>query len=166
MVLCISERVTQMSKKKTIKPHSAAQQKQYEREARLQYGAATVNESIQRWNSYSKNQQQDILAQGGEIYQAMVNAMTEELPITSTEVQQIVERWHQHLRNFYEPTLDILRGLGEMYHENPDFAAFFQQFHPNMTAYMRDAIVQYVDDLETAELESMLLAEAEGRLSN
>lgn len=155
-----------MSKKKTIKPHSATQQKQYEREARLQYGAATVNESIQRWNGYSKTQQQDIMAEGGEIYQAFAEAMTQEMPINSAEVQALVERWHQHIRNFYEPTLAILRGLGTMYHESEDFAAFFQKIHPDMTAYLRDAIVQYVDDIETAELERMLLEEAEGRLSS
>lgn len=154
-----------MSKKRQ-RPSSEEQQKEYEREARLQYGAALVNESIQRWNNYSKTQQQAILAQGNEIYQDMVTAMTAETSVNSAEVQQIVERWHNHIRNFYEPTLDILRGLGQMYHENPDFAAFFQQFHPNMTAYMRDAIAQYVDDLENAELERMLLEEAEGRLSS
>lgn len=149
-----------------IKPHSEKQQKQYEREARLQYGAAIVNESVQRWNGYSKQQQQDIMAQGGAIYQAIADAMMADMPLHSTEVQELVERWHEHIRSFYEPTLDILRGLGEMYHESADFAAFFQNIHPNMTQYLRDAIVQYVDDLETAELERMLLEEAEGRLSS
>lgn len=152
-------------KTKTIKPHSEQQQKDYEREARLQYGAETVNESLRRWNNYSKAQQDAIMAEGGEVYQDMVRAMTAETPVNSAEVQEIVERWHNHIRNFYEPTLDILRGLGQMYHDNPDFAQFFQQFHPNLTEYLRDAIMQYVDNLEDAELERMLLEEAEGRLS-
>ncbi len=29
------------------------------------------------------------------------------------KVQAILARWHEHIRYFYEPTLEILRGLGE-----------------------------------------------------
>jgi len=46
-----------MSKKKLFKGFSPEKQKQYEREARLQYGPDRVNESIKRWNGYTKAQQ-------------------------------------------------------------------------------------------------------------
>jgi hypothetical protein len=67
-----------------------------------------------------------------------------------------LQRWHQHLRYFYEPTLEILRGLGELYHSHPDFMANFQELHPELPVYLYEAIHQYVDDLEYAEIERML----------
>jgi hypothetical protein len=60
-----------------------------------------------------------------------------------------LKRWHQHLRYFYEPTLEILRGLGEMYHDHPDFHATFTKIHPDLPAFLKQAIAIYVDDLET-----------------
>ncbi|MBZ0306640.1 MAG: TipAS antibiotic-recognition domain-containing protein, partial [Anaerolineae bacterium] len=71
-------------------------------------------------------------------------------------------RWHQHIRYFYEPTLAILRGLGEYYEADPEFAANFRKLHPDLPGYLRAGIAQYVDDLETAEIER-LLAEDDAR---
>ena len=63
-----------MSKKKSkqqaqpvIKSFSEKQQKRYERIARLQYGPENVNESVRRWNSYSKAEQEAIQEEGGKI---------------------------------------------------------------------------------------------------
>lgn len=51
-----------MSDKKPFGDISDAQQKQYQREARLQYDPQLVNESIQRWNTYTSAQQDAIQA--------------------------------------------------------------------------------------------------------
>ena len=64
--------------------------------------------------------------------------------------------WHEHLRYFYEPTLAILEGLGQLYNTSPDFIANFTELHPDLPSFLETAITQYVDDLETAELERML----------
>jgi len=50
-----------MGKNQGFKPHNAQKQKQYERVARLPIGPELVNESIQRWNGYSKAEQVRIL---------------------------------------------------------------------------------------------------------
>ena len=152
-----------MSKKQTLKPHSDAKQKQYEREARLQYGAESVNTSIQRWNSYSKAKQDEIMAEAGVVSTDLVEAMKRERLSGPVDVTDILDRWQQNLRYFYEPTLEILRGLGEMYNADPEFNAFFQKIHPDLPAYLQEKITQYVDDLETVELERML-AEDEKRV--
>lgn len=145
-----------MSKKKLFQAFSEEQQKEYEREARLEYGPDNVNESIKRWKSYSAAQKQAIMDEGNVIYTDIIRAIEAGLPATSEEVQEMLVRWHNHLRYFYEPTLDILRGLGELYNSHPDFAANFAQMHPNLAEYMREGINQYVDDLETTEIERML----------
>ncbi len=147
---------TPMSKKRLFNGFSLEKQKQYEREARLQYGPEKVNESIQRWNHYTKVQQELILEEGNQIYSDVVTAIEAGTAAQSAEVQAILVRWHDHIRHFYEPTLDILRGLGDLYNTSPEFIANFQKLHADLPAYLQSAIVQYVDDLETAEIECLL----------
>lgn len=145
-----------MSKKRLFEGFSEAKQKDYEREARLQYGPDKVNESIQRWGSYSEQQREAIQIEGGDIYTDLAKAMNAGIAPQSPEVQDILVRWHQHIRYFYEPTLEILRGLAEGYNTHPDFIAFFDRVQVGLAPYLQEAILQYVDDLESAEIERML----------
>ncbi len=160
-----------MSKKQGgLKRHSEAQQRQYEREARLQYGPDEVNESIGRWNTYSKARQEAIIAEGEQIYIDLAETLEARLSATDEQVRAILERWQRHLRHFYEPSLDRLRGLGQLYNSSPDFIANFQRIHPGLPAYLERVIEQYVDELETLELERMLaedeaMEQRRGRLS-
>lgn len=154
-----------MSDKGLFQGFSEEQQKEYEREARLRWGPANVNESVKRWNSYTKAQQEAVMAEGGEIYSDWVKAMEADLPAESDEVRHIVERWHKNISNFYEPTLDMLRGLGELYNTDPAFMATFHKFHPDLPPYLQETITQYVDDLETAEITRMLAEDEVSRLN-
>ncbi len=155
-----------MSKKQLFRAFTEEEQQQYEREARLQYGPDTVNESIKRWNSYTKAQQEAILEEAGEIYSDIVKTIQAGKSPLSPEVQVILQRWHANIRHFYEPNLEILRGLGEGYNAHPDFIANFQKLHPDLPAYLQEAITQYVDDLEYAEIERMLAEDDELRASS
>ncbi len=154
-----------MSKKKLFQGFSEEKQKEYEREARLQYGPENVNESIKRWNGYGKARQEAIMEEGGAIYTDLVRAMEAGNLAGSVEVGDILQRWHNHLRYFYEPTLEVLRGLGDLYNTHPDFIAFFQQLHPDLPPYLQETIARYVDDLEDAEVERMLAEDDAERAS-
>lgn len=135
---------------------SEEQEKQYAREARLQYDPEIVKESHNRWNSYTKSQQQFIKEDGSRIYSEIVAQIEAGKQATHPDVQSILVEWHEHLRYFYEPTLAILEGLGQLYNTSPDFMANFQKMHPDLPAFLETAITHYVDELETAELERML----------
>lgn len=151
-----------MSKnKKVFERQDDEQQKQYTREARLQYNPSIVNESMQRWNSYSKDRQDEIMEEGNQIYVDLAEMMTAGKQARDNEVQAILDRWQQHLRYFYEPSLDMLRGLGQLYNSSPDFMANFQKIHADLPAYLETVIEYYVDELETAELEQMLAEDEE-----
>ncbi len=143
-------------KRRALKKHSDEQQKQYEREARLQYGPAEVNETIGRWNSYGREQQEAIKAEGDRIYQDLAEALEARKSAGDDEVTAILDRWVENLRHFYEPSLDRLRGLGQLYNSNPDFINNFRNIHADLPAYLERIIDFYVDELETAELERML----------
>jgi DNA-binding transcriptional MerR regulator len=156
---------TKMSnKKRMFEAFSEEKQKEYEREARLQWDPDLVNSSVKRWNNYTHAQKDHIMAEAGEIYSDITDAIEAGLPATGAEVQAMLVRWHNNIRHFYEPTLDILRGLGEGYNSHPDFIANFQKMHVDLPAYLQEAITQYVDDLEYAEIERMLAEDEMNRL--
>jgi DNA-binding transcriptional MerR regulator len=143
-----------MSKKQLFQPFSDDQQKAYEREIRLTYGPDKVNESVRNWNSYSPTQKQQVLDEGKVLYTDIIKAIEAGTPPSAAG--DLMTRWHEHLRYFYEPTLDILRGLGELYTTHPDFIANFANMHPDLGDWIEEAINHYVDELEYAEIERLL----------
>ena len=155
-----------MSKRQLFEAFSDEKQKEYEGEARLTYGPDKVNESVKRWGSYTQAQKEAVGAEGNQVYNDLVDAIEAGKSPTSEDVQAILQRWHDHLRYFYEPTLDILRGLGVLYNSHPGFITNFAKIHPQLAEYMREGINQYVDDLEYAEIERMLAEDASKRLSS
>jgi DNA-binding transcriptional MerR regulator len=120
-------------------------QKQYDKEAIESWGEK-ASRSINLWNSYSQERRQAIMQEGKEIYEGIVSNMGK--GTKSPEIRALLKRWHEHLKNYYEPTLEILKGLGEMYYDHPDFNANFSKMHPDLPAFLKEAILIYVNDLE------------------
>jgi DNA-binding transcriptional MerR regulator len=131
-----------MKNNELFKGFSEAQQKEYEKEARLLWGADIVGASTKRWNGYSKEKQKQILNDAGEIYRDLA-ANLDKAP-GSPQVQALIIRWHQNLCYFYEPTKEILLGLSQAYNEHPGFQKTFQAFHPDLAAFMKQAVEIYV----------------------
>lgn len=117
-------------------------QARYEKEAAEMYDPKVVAESSRRWKSYTAEDKARIQREGGQVYQALVPLLGRDP--ADAEVQAVVGRWHQHLRAFYEPTPEILRGLGQAYAEQPEFSAFFAALHPDLPAFLSRAIDAYV----------------------
>lgn len=132
---------TTMSDNELFAGFSEEQQARYEQEIEQRFGDRQLNESRQRWGSYSLEQKRRIMEEGGAIYRDMVAAMP--YGPASPQAQACVARWHQHLRYFYEPTTEILLGLADGYNDDPRFAAFFQRLHPDLAPFMRSAIQIY-----------------------
>jgi DNA-binding transcriptional MerR regulator len=142
-----------MSKKNIFEGFSQEKQKQYEEEAVNQWGDS-ARESHRLWNSYSEEKKAAIMQEGSDIYQQIIANM--HLGPVSPEIQGLLVRWHQHLRYFYEPSIEVLGGLGDMYHDHPDFNATFTAMHPDLPGFLKKAIAVYVDELETQWLEKEL----------
>jgi DNA-binding transcriptional MerR regulator len=135
-----------MSEKNIFKGFSEEKQKEYEKQAAENWGEDQVKQSVQLWNSYSDEKKAEIMKEGGDNYSAIVANM--HLGPQSDEVQALLVKWHEHMYYFYEPSLDVLRGLGNAYNESPDFNATFTAFHPDLPAFLQQAINFYVDELE------------------
>lgn len=149
-----------MNTNRLFRGFSAKQQAEYEREIRLSYDPEVVRESQQNWGSYSAEERQRILDEGSALYAEIAAAIERAVPPASAEAQALIERWHQHIRHFYEPSLDILRGLPELYTTHPDFITNFAALHEQLGEYMKEAVIVYVDALETREIERLLAEDA------
>lgn len=122
-----------------------AKQAQYEQQITQQYGDKQVKESRQRWASYSPEQKAELKAEGEAIYRDLVELIEQEP--ARPAVQQVISRWHQHVRAYYEPTPEILEGLGQMYAENSEFSLVFQQLHAQLPDFLHQAIQHYCQNL-------------------
>jgi DNA-binding transcriptional MerR regulator len=123
-------------------------QRAYEAEAAQLWGEKVVKDSRRRWDSYSKQKRSAILAEAGQIYRGLMARLGDDPG--SRQVQTGVAAWHQNLRNFYEPTTAVLRGLGQAYSQDPRFRATFTKMHPDLPEFLTAAIEAYCRGLETA----------------
>ncbi len=135
---------TDMSQSQLFEGFSEAKQQEYIEQARERWGDQ-VSTSVRKWNSYTPEQKEQIAREGEAIYRDLPGFIGQDPAIP--EVQQIIARWHQHIRYFYEPTTETLRGLGQMYADDPAFAAVYQRMHPEFPEFLRRAITHYCDNL-------------------
>lgn len=129
-----------MNPQKAFDGFSPEEEKKYEAEAVQRWGD-TARNSIKLWKSYSEEKKKAILKDGGQIHLDIIANMAK--GAGSPEVQTLIGKWHQHLRYFYEPTAEILAGLGEMYDDDPAFHANFAKMHPDLPGFLKQAIRIY-----------------------
>jgi DNA-binding transcriptional MerR regulator len=116
-------------------------QKEYAEQARQRWGGQDVDVSMKRWGKYSAAQKAQIIAEGEALRRDLAANMR--AGFDSPAVQQIVARWHQHMKNFYEPSIERLRGLGQLYVDEPAFRANYAKLDPRLPGFFRDAIKFY-----------------------
>ncbi len=131
-----------MADKELFAGFTEEEELRYTEEARQQWGdTEAFRQSQQRWGSYSKEKKQEILQEGRQVYSQVMAAMP--FGPASPQAQAAIAHWHEHLRYFYEPSTEMLLGLAEMYNEQPEFAANFGKMHPDLAAFMRQAVGIY-----------------------
>lgn len=138
--------------KKTIKMLDYEQQQKMQYEIRQKYGDKRVNESNRNFNSMDKEMQQRMMEECNEIFGNLAEHIHKD-PY-SDEVREILIRWHEWIRNFYNPSMEVLRGLGEMYFYSPDFRKTFEEIDPGLPDFLPKAINSYVEELEDKWLEA------------
>lgn len=74
----------------------------------------------------------------------LIVELKEEDP-ASESVQILIDRHYNNLRHFYEPNLELYRGLAEMYVADPRFRLYYDKFAPGLADFMHDAMIAYCD---------------------
>jgi DNA-binding transcriptional MerR regulator len=136
----------EMSTEELFEGFDEETQELYEQEAAQRWGDQYVKESRRRWDTYSEEKKSQILQEAGENYRELVKHIGRDP--ASEDVQELVARWHQNLRYFYEPTKEIMLGLAEGYSEDPEFRAFFEKMRPDFADFLRQAIEHYCEELD------------------
>lgn len=128
----------------------------YEAEAIKRWGERAES-SIELWKSYTDDQRELVLQAMNENYEKIAKLMLEGASIDSPEIQERVRIWHEQLYYFYEPSIEIIESLGNMYKNEPEFRSFYEKINPGLPDFFGDSIAYYADILATKWLESQLL---------
>lgn len=63
----------------------------------------------------------------------------------STEVQECIRTWHEQLYYFYEPSIEIVESLGDMYKNTPEFREYYENLVlSEVTRQQIDSLLQKV----------------------
>ncbi|GAA3133760.1 MerR family transcriptional regulator [Planomonospora alba] len=114
----------------------------HEAEAAERWGGTDAFEqSRRRMAAMTKDDWRRFTAEAAETVQAFAEALASGLPADGEHAMDLAERHRQHLTRWcYDCTYDIHRGLGDMYADDPRFAANYEPLAPGLARYIRDAI--------------------------
>jgi MerR family transcriptional regulator, multidrug-efflux activator len=127
-----------------------AHMNQYADEARERYGKERVDAVIQRTSQYSAERWAGIIQKWDEIFRK-VAALMDKGP-KALEVQQAVHEIRQLITdNFYNCTLDIFRGLGNLYVDDERFTANIDRHGKGLAEFLKQAIHVYCDEMGKAQ---------------
>ena len=117
----------------------------YKEEARQKWGKSEAwKESQKRTKNWTKSDYQRIAENGKEITKRIADAMPN--GIKNQEVQTLIGDHYASMNVFYNCSLAMYRNLGEMYVNDPRFAAYYEQFAPGLAVFMHNAIDVYCDN--------------------
>lgn len=115
-------------------------------EARERWGPQKVDESLRRTAHYTKADWQQLMNEMRLLTKTIADNM--ERGAADPTVQEQVARHHHIIHErFYDCPPEEYRGLGDLYVDDPRFAANYEQVHPGLARFMREAMRIYADKL-------------------
>jgi MerR family transcriptional regulator, thiopeptide resistance regulator len=134
----------EMSEKDYYAGFSREQQEKYQREIRQKYGTQALDESERRMKNWTKEDFARTNRESDRIFSSIRDNMAQ--GFDSPAVQEQVKLLHQWVNKFYDCDLNMLKGLGQMYNEHPDFVRMFKTtYHEDMPGFLLQAIEYYCD---------------------
>ena len=112
-------------------------------DAVAQYGEDAVAASERRARSMSP----EAWAAYGEETEAVnrgLAALLDRVP-DDPEVQALIARHYATITVFYQPTVEIYRGLGTLYVEHPEFRAYYEKIAVGLPEFLQKAMTCYAD---------------------
>lgn len=102
-------------------------------------------QSMERVSKMSKVDFENVKAEGEDIANQMALLLKTGLSSNSPKVQKQIDRFYKHLQNFYDPTYEMFKGLGEMYVSDERFTEYYEKRATGLAVFMKDAMVFYAD---------------------
>ena len=124
-------------------------QEDYAEEAREKYGKEIVDQTLVKTAKYTEEDWAAILAKQQALWQQIADGM--ERGAGHPKVQEAVGKWRQLITDhYYECTLEIFRGLGDLYVNDERFKANYEKIRPGMAQFMQAAMHHYCDARESS----------------
>jgi DNA-binding transcriptional MerR regulator len=139
----------EMVKKEMFEPFDMSEiekhKEKYAEETKQKYGHTDAyKESMEKTSRYTKEDWAAIHARSSEIYLRIVANMDK--GPADPEVQKAVEDFRQHITDsYYNCTLEIFRGLGDLYVNDPRFTANIDKVKEGLAVFLREAMHIYCD---------------------
>lgn len=126
---------------------------QYEDEARGRWGDTDAwKQSKQRASSYTKDDWMRIQAETGELSQRFVALMRAGTSVSSDAAMDLAEEHRSQItRWYYDCSIEIHRGIGEMYVADERFTKNIDETAPGLAAYMSGAFVANANRVERSQ---------------
>ncbi|MGX1831342.1 MerR family transcriptional regulator [Paenibacillus taichungensis] len=83
----------------------------------------------------------DSQAEIDRIHLDLQGAIENGLEPSSSEVQQIIGRHLEWIKDYYTPTAEIYRDLGNLYVEHKNFRQMYDGYHPKLAEFLRDGMM-------------------------
>lgn len=116
-------------------------------EAKARWGSTEAfKQSMERIGKLSKEEFARIREEGEDIARKTASLMENGAAFDSPKIQEQIGRFYDHLKNFYEPSYEMFRGLGQMYVDDPRFRNVYEQRAKGFAVFMRDAMKHYAED--------------------
>lgn len=104
-----------------------------------------ILESKAKMQQWTKEDYLNSQQQVDRINREMAEAIREGESPESPRVQRIIRQHYESMTQFYTPTADVYRGLGELYVEQPEYKKLFDTYHPRLAQFLCDAMRLFAD---------------------
>jgi MerR family transcriptional regulator, thiopeptide resistance regulator len=131
----------EMPIKDYYKGFSDEQIEKYRREIKERWGEKVLEESETRVMKLGIKKMEALQTEGGAIFKSIAANMAR--GYDSPEVQSQVKKWRAWLENFHHYSDEAVLGLGQMYSQHPDFAAFYHKINKDLPGFLTKAIEYY-----------------------
>lgn len=117
----------------------------YKEEAKARWGDSQVyKQSAQRVREFSKDDWKEIHAANEQVLQSLVELLHEKVSADDERVQEQIAKHFEGINKFYDCTLDMYQGLGELYLSDPRFKAYYEKFDPGLPEYLVEGMNRFV----------------------
>lgn len=145
-------RITREEQFEIFGPDYASKHESYAAEAEERWGGTDAWKQFQaRTSQYSKEDWQRLKAEMDDLNRRLGGAFTSGIDASSVQAMDLAEEHRQQITGaYYDCSLEIHRGLGQMHVDDPRFTATYDAVAPGLAPWLRDAIAANADRQEAA----------------
>lgn len=125
---------------------SKEEAEKYAEEAKKRWGhTEAYKQSQERVKKMGREGLEEVLKKAGKLTEEIAACMQGGESATGEKAQKLIAMHYDGLRAFYEPNLEMYKGLAEMYVADERFKANYENVAAGLAEYMRDAMIHFAN---------------------